>query len=458
MDIGISKRSIKKFLKKHKWLLIILLAAVLLRLAFGAIVFNNFGDKGFYPAVNEDAGQYWQLSKNIVRHGVFSISESAPFENETVRVPGYPFFVSLFYRIYPAVWPVMIVQNLIALFNIVLIYAISMLLFRKKAVALIAGLIYAVEPAVIYWNNQLLSETLFTFITLASIYIFIRYVFIEKQHLIPTALAVGALIALANYTRSIAQFILFIFILFSFAIVKLNLRSISRNIIFVLLMVISFSALSAPWMVRGKILTGDYEFSSASTPVGFGRYLYLMYRNSGKSDEEFFQIKKSDMKAETVKYIAQNPLVFAKIHLLAFAPFLMGDSYFTVAGVMYPPLEEKRIITEWLGSWQELKSFLLGHKGAEAFLFFGGKAILLVLNLFALVGILFWLFVFKKNRASALLFLLLIYYFILATGPSGYSRMRHPVNPYIYIFAAVGIYLLIKHIKSKKITANSNSI
>lgn len=431
-------KNIRYFIEQHKHILLILLIAVVLRAFFmGAILYNS-GDKGFYPATSEDAGQYWQLAKNLVEHHGFSQDQSPPFTPEVFRTPGYPFFISIFYRIIPAAWFAIIFQNIIALVIILLIYKIVILLFEKKSIASLSALIYAIEPAVIYWNNQLLSETLFIFILLLSIFFFIKNVFLLKRHVLLTGLCLGSLLALAAYTRAVAQFSLFIFIIFSF----LSFKKIRQRVALILIMVTSFFVLAGPWLIRNKTIINSYDFSAASRGIGFARYMYTVYINLGGDADGFQKNFRDRSKLTSVKYVLKHPLVFAKIHILSFVPFLMSDSYFTVASTIYPSLEKQRIITEWNGSWNRLRSFWFGHQGIEGLLFFSGKAALLIMNFFAFIGIVFWFFIFKKNRMIALFFLCLIYYFILASGITSYSRLRQPVNPYIFIFAAAGIYWL----------------
>jgi len=335
--------NIKDFFKRNKYLIFILFAAILLRAFFFAAILHNFGDRGFYPRNSDDTEQYLQLAKNLVKYNVFSMSDSPPFENQSFRTPGYPVFISFFYKIIPAVWFVIIFQNLIALAIVLLIYGLAILLFQRKIIALLASLIYAIEPAVIYWNNQLLSETLFTFLILFCVFIFIRNICVYKKYILPTALALGAVISLIGYTKPIAQYLLIIFILFCLIFFTLKIKNFFQCVLFILLMVASFSILSAPWLIRNKVLIGSYDFSSVSNNIGFLRQLDMMYRNTGGNLEDLNKIKKDEAKVAAIKYIAKHPLAFVKINLLSSIPFLMGDSYFTAATVIYPPLEKQRI-------------------------------------------------------------------------------------------------------------------
>lgn len=437
-------------IRQNKHLLLILFIAVLLRALFFAAVLQNFGDKGFYPHNSEDSEQYFRLARNLVLNNVFSQDAAPPFHEELVRPPGYPFFLSVLFRAIPSAWFAIIFQNIVALCIVILIYGIAMLLFQKKFIALAAALFYAVEPTVIYWNNQLLSETLFAFIILAAVYVFIKNTIIKRQHFLATAMSVGALLAIANYTRSIAQFILLIFVLAGLLIIKKSFKNVAQGFLFLLLMIASFFVLSAPWMMRGKVLFNSYEFSASSGGLGFRRQLETMYLNTGDNMDDFRKIGGKDEKIATVKYILRHPLIFAKINLLSSVIFLMGDGYFTTATAIYPPLQKQRVGIEWWGSGREFVGFLKGHRGAEAALFFGGKIIILSLNLIALSGVVFWLWKYKKHRAILFLFLILIYYFILASNRTSYSRFRQPVNPYIYIFAASGIYWIYGYIKSRR--------
>jgi len=440
----------KEFLRRNKYLILIVATGILLRAIFFAATFYNFGDKGFYPHNSEDSEQYFQLARNLVLHNVFSLDSAPPFGNEIFRVPGYPFFISLFYRIIPAAWPAIIFQNLLAIAIVILIYAMAVLLFQNKSVALIAAGIYAFEPGVIYWNNQLLSETLFTFLIFLAAYLFLRNIMSRQKFILPTALSVGALVSFANYTRPTAQFTLLIFLIFVFLNLGAGRRNIVKSLCSALLILMSFAVLSAPWVIRNKIIANTYDFSSSSSDLGFRQYLWMMYENRGE-DPTKLDLTGSELKLETVKYIARHPFSFLEVHLANLAPFFMGDSYFTAAATIYPPLERQRVTMEtWFHSWNQIYDGFKNHKGAEAVLFFGGKAVLLLLNIFILAGIIYWFFLFKKKRIELIFLISLIYYFVLATGPRAYSRFRQAANPYIFILVALGIYWLREYLKSRK--------
>jgi len=422
-----------------------------LRIIFFGFILHNFGDKGFYPHNSEDSEQYLTLAKNLSEHSVFSRNETSPFENEFFRTPGYPFVISIFYRFIPVAWPTVLFQDLLALFVIVIIYKLCILLLRKKSIALLAAAIYACEPAVIYWNNQLLSETLFTFILVVSVYIFVKKILINRQVNPLAFLVTGALLACLNYVRPVAQFILLVFVIFSLAVIKkINFCSFFRYFVAILLMVAAFIILISPWAARNKVLFNTFDLSSASKTVAFRKYLTMTYLNVGDNVAEIGDIKMNDLKLVTLKYIAAHPIAFMEVHLSNMIPFFLGDSYFTTAAAIYPPLEQQRVVFEtWFYSWKDiLKIPVLQYRGVGGVIFLGGKAILLILNLFALFGVLYWIFGFKDNRISAVFLLFLIYYFVLATGVASYSRFRQPVNPYIYIYIALGVYGFAYKIKN----------
>lgn len=88
---------------------------------------------------------------------------------------GWPFFLSLIYRITgPYVIVGLVVNVLLSTLIVALIYAISMQMFRRRFVALSAAIAYSVLPSQIEWNAILGSEELFTALLLISLYFYVK--------------------------------------------------------------------------------------------------------------------------------------------------------------------------------------------------------------------------------------------------------------------------------------------
>lgn len=88
---------------------------------------------------------------------------------------GWPFFLSLIFRITGANVIVGLAVNVILSTVIVLmIYHISLRLFHKPSVALAGAIAYSLLPSQIEWNAVLGSEELFTALLLVAVYLYLR--------------------------------------------------------------------------------------------------------------------------------------------------------------------------------------------------------------------------------------------------------------------------------------------
>lgn len=108
---------------------------------------------------------------------------------------GYPFFLSVLFRVTgPSVIAGLMVNALLSVGMVLLVYALTLQIWRRRAVALAAGLAYTLLPSGIEWNAALGSEELFTFLLLLALWLYVRST--------PTLVA-GVLLGLACDVRPI---------------------------------------------------------------------------------------------------------------------------------------------------------------------------------------------------------------------------------------------------------------
>lgn len=446
------KQSIQNFWNNYKALTVILILALAARIVFFSSVLSNFGSSGFANPVNEDAGEYVALAKNFAQSGIFSRELSPPFFPERLRTPGYPIFLAVFYRLIPAIPFLAAVQNIFFLAGIVILYHIGQLVTGNKLSSLIAAGFLAFEPSGLYWNNQLTTESFFTVILLSGIFCFLYFFKYQKKRFIFYS---GFFLGFALLIRPVTEYLGIIF-LFSFILWSLLLKLVwKKAVLGALLFLLGFSLVAAPWMARNQILFGTTSVSTMN--VGFGKYLraihnelgiYVDYTNYGgvrRSEVERLSLVRKD----ALRTIVAHPLIFAKIHLLGLVPFFFGDGYLTAFGVVFPHITEARVITNWSGAPEEFLSFLSGHRGFEGFVFWLGKFVWLNIFILAISGFIQSYRVGGAHRRTALFFLLIVYYFALASGVGSYSRFRFPVNPLLFYFAALGVLVLAKKMKNR---------
>ncbi|MBI2099182.1 glycosyltransferase family 39 protein [Candidatus Uhrbacteria bacterium] len=437
------------FVRNHRTEIIIFCLAFAARLVFFHLIFWRYGEIGFAPPINDDSEGYLRLAINLLRRGVFSISAAEPFAPDAFRTPGYPLFVSIFYGATGAIAAVILAQNIIAGFLAVFIYRLG-LKFGKIA-GLAAAALFSFDPTGIYWNNQLLSETLFATLLFFAVYFLgkalddFRY-----RHLTLAA----AFLAASAYIRPVSTYLLpplAVLLLIFLAIIKKI--KFSRALLACLVFFITGAALLAPWYLRNRFLFGVADMSSASGDVGMGKYgaaIRAALPDAPMTEEmkrlaaDAVNLKSSNqlLSSEAEKrlagiYIRKYPLTFIKIISASFIPFFLGDGLQISLSVIFPDLSASRVITDWNGNPVQLLSFLRGRIGLGAAVFWGGKLIWLTITAFMVLGLATAL-VKKRAFSLTLLFAAVIFYFALGSGIGSYSRFRYPVNPFIFILAGYG--------------------
>lgn len=426
------------FLNKNKFIVYILFAGLILRLIYFLIILRNFGSEGFYLTANGDAVEYLGLAKQWLAHNTFQNLQNLS-QPEIFRMPGYPLFIAFFYKLMPAVALPILVQNLVFVVFIFLFYKFCESLLENKRVALVASGFLAVEPSVIYWNNQLLTESFFTIMIFLAVCC--AFIFSLRKRMVYPALA-GLFFSLATFIRPAGEYLLLAFLVFWGILFFTKKISLRKFILAASVFISVFILVLSPWLIRNKAIFGTYGISNSSVN-GFGKYLSVIDNETGKESPPLDNTNPLRgavvLQREAMSAIWQHPVIFSKTYILSLAPFFFGDAYLSVFGRVAPFFEKARIITNWKGGAGEFLSFFKGHGGAEAFVFFGGKIVWALIIIFAVAGLIYWIFRYKKQYPMLIFLILVIFYFSLASGVGAYSRFRFPVNPYIFLLAAMGI-------------------
>src|SRR3989344_9578370 len=108
------------FPKKKFWFLYFLM--LVLELTVAGVILSRFGFN-FYQG--GDSPGYMLLAKNLVEHGVFSLSDAPPYIPSNIRTPGYPLFLALIYFIFHSFVPAIFLGAAAAAFAAPLVYLIA---------------------------------------------------------------------------------------------------------------------------------------------------------------------------------------------------------------------------------------------------------------------------------------------------------------------------------------------
>jgi 4-amino-4-deoxy-L-arabinose transferase-like glycosyltransferase len=388
----------------------------------------------------------------LLARGSFTVGGVPQLE----RTPGYPLLLAV------GLWSGQVLAVTIAI-QVVLsalttfgVFVVARAVTSDARSGLIAATVYAFEPISIEGTSAISTESLFTFIVVWGIALIVTYVRAPKL----TALLGGtALLSCAAYVRPAGYYLSFGLLAF-LALVRVAARDWRRLSDLALAGAVAV-AIVLPWHVRNRAL----DFRGFSSVSAVNMYFYnaaaVEARLQGRSyadvqtawgyrDGSVYLALHPEqatwspgrrftyMSAEGTRIVKSNLLLYARIHAagmlrVAFDPGALSllrsyGLYEGNSGVL------SVIVTNGLvaGIRQILQTNLLGFVSLGMF----GVALVVVYAL-ALRG---WLGDRRALDPAVLLLVLSVAYFIIiAGGPVGVGRFRHPAMPFVCVLAAMGL-------------------
>jgi len=407
---------------------------ILLALALRAIYIVQIQDSPYYHYPQIDALWHHLWAQEIASGEI--IGKEVFF-----RAPLYPYFLGAIYAVFgDGPLAPRIIQSLIGTASCLLIFLIARRLFNRKIAAL-AGLIAAAYPLFIYFDNELLLETLFIFLMLLMFFFALK----AKEHLTGRRLFLtGLFCGLSAITRPTILIALPIILYYLFLHDRTGVFNLRRLLIGLLLLLGGMAVAIAPVTIRNYAVGRDFvpiayqggvNFWIGNNPQADGKTAaapgyykaYQEYQDNVKFSSARIAEERQGRRlkpSEISDYWYGQGLEFIRTKPLAFLGLSLKKLYFTWNAY---ELEGNRDIYSQRAH-SSLFAVLLWHKliGFP----FGLLAPL------ALAGIIIMLMNFKKNIfLLGFLFsyqLALILYFTT-------SRLRLPTLPFLIILAAVAI-------------------
>jgi 4-amino-4-deoxy-L-arabinose transferase-like glycosyltransferase len=405
-------------------LTIIVGLAVATRLALVA----SFGDQ---PLAIWDERDYDVLASNLVKYGEFAFE---PGKRVSLRPPLYPGIVAAVYSVagignHQAV---RYIQIVLAGATVLLVYDLGRRLFDSR-IGLCAAAWYAFYPSLVAYCGLLLTETLFTFLLVATLCALTRAV--SNDSLRYVALA-GVLLGLAALTRSVLW-------LFPGPAILLLANywpgSLPRRLFASAVFAGAFAAALAPWSMRNSelertfiavdsmggrnLMMGNYEHTplartwAAIEIEGEQSWHQVLRRKrpeaAGMTQGQFDKLAMR----EGIRYALANPGLTLQRDAIKFLAF-WGLERELIAGVMQGRF----------GAWSKLGVAAAGAAIA------GTYAASLVLALFGL-----FLFAPKDRFLRAAIVTTVLFICALHTLSFGHSRYHLPLMPLLFPFSAVAL-------------------
>lgn len=442
--------SFKKYYqeKSMKWWHIFLIALAV-RFLLMVLLWNQFGDQFYLDTVTGDAPGYLSVGKSIAEgrgfqyHGITS----------ALRTPMYPLFLSAFYYFHLPLWLVPVAQDILGAITGVLLFLIGVRCFSKQAGA-IAGLLWAFEPYNAFLGNTIMSEALFIFLFVLSVYYFCCWYDCGRHKF---SAITGFVLGLAVLTRPIAPFILAAVFLF-FLIMRRWKINRGKVVISggVFLAVFCFTIM--PWLWRNYRVFGVADFTPVVINYAFYSRIMPMAVTIERSvtpaeaslivDRELhdkipdFAPTKFDhtfeytpqLKSEATAALKRHWPVIITNHLKALVPGIFVTGWGEFLNYFWPT---------WNQNDPWLTGLLREGKYIKAFGTLGNP-----FKLTLVLGAIGWIYVYlrvlktvitkRKNSVVWLLFTLAVLFVLLAVQPP--MNVRYRMSSFPFLFLLFGAY------------------
>lgn len=392
-------------------------------------------------ALTPDSATYLVPAANIADHGEFSSSPAAPFTAETFRTPGYPFFLSFFFRDgVPRVGTVLWVQVGLGALSAGVLFLAGVRLWGRAAPGVWAGLCLAVDFVTVLYGAFVLTETLFLFLLLLAFWALAATLDRPRPLLLAAA---GLGLGLAALVRPVG-FFLFLAVAPVLA-VSWRRRGVPGRRPLLLFLAASF-ALPGAWMVRNKLRADVFAFTTIDRALIHVRLALLNVEKTNASfDQSLAAIQSEADRAETgahsnrwaLRRLAAQSGAHAALLIKETARFWLGNSFKAAAWVLAadPAYDPSRVPAYAKDGFLAQGSRLMrSHPllGAGALLF---MAFLGVNYGLAGGGALRGGAAFFRDARVLLVVVPIAYFYLLSIGSVAHARLRIPAMPFVFLLA-----------------------
>lgn len=430
-------------------LLLVIGVALLLRIA--PCFYHHFDPQYVF---SPDSALYVDLAENLLAGRGFMRTPSSPYDllenpwpKEVFRTPGYPLFLAGFFLLFGKLFSALILfQIFIDVATLFLVYRLTERLFSQRE-ALIAGALFALSPTHIVQANMIMSDILFAFLVMATIFGALYY--IQKSSL-RHAIAIGGLCALASVVRPVA------FLLAPLLALYILYRS--RRVLPPTLFLCIALTFPTAWSVRNEKITGTF---SAGSALDFNLYLLtaakIKSHVDGTTRNEAFDSLFYQAREQIER---QGPAAWGEAlreagagYLTGYPAILMQESMLSL-GEMVLAGERRHLFRIFgdLHAGSAEPSISESKRGFVAFIsnaFSRDPVEFSVIALQVMCGAAVWLFALvggihmwkHKQRSESLLFICIIGYFLAVSLMVASARMRVPFTGVLVILAAHGMYV-----------------
>ena len=196
-------RAILELIRVNKVFLVVLLALVI---RIVAIVSIDDPQRVPRSLAESDARTYYVLSQNLISGIGYRYTPDG--EPTAKRTPGYPIFIAMIFKVFGRNFnAVRVAQAILDVITTAMVFALTNMLFGNKRASLLASAVYAIYPPGILMTTYILTETLYTFLLVASVVALVLALMGKMKSM---SLASGIFFGLSNLTRPVGIFVPFV--------------------------------------------------------------------------------------------------------------------------------------------------------------------------------------------------------------------------------------------------------
>lgn len=384
---------------------IVILIFVALALRLGTAV-------GIHQLPVDDALAYDKLAMHILSSKGFTGDDGLP---TSLRPPFYSLFLTIIYFVFGHSYEaVKISQAIIGTCSVILFYLIGRRLY-SEIVGGIAAIMAAVYSSYIVLTGLLLTETLFTFLLVLSVFLFLR---VNDRPTLRNAIFLGMTMGFLTLTRSTAMALPLVFAaMLYFTVAKEKPVKILYIPAAVLL---SFCLIIGPWVCRNTALYGRPVLISTNGGLN-------AYQSVSPIREKIFGMIPSDENIERASRMTNEA---------------ERDSFLFSKAI-------EKIIREPVKAMKFAVMRSLFYWGFFDWEVQSGKEYNYLYAFILPFFILSCVSSLKKVEASRILFVIIAYFFLPLILSQGTVRYRLPIDGYIFILGAYSMVDLYEKSKNR---------
>ncbi|MCX7712008.1 MAG: glycosyltransferase family 39 protein [Clostridia bacterium] len=383
-----------------------------------------------------DCGNYINAAKNMLNYGVFCEVSVIPPYPGIFRTPAYPALIALIYSLTGYSDAVVVfTQIILSSLTCVMVYLIASK-YASNTAAVLMSVILAVDIVSIKSTNEIMTETLFTFVIMILVAVFTDFIEKCRKHGIVLA---GILCGIGALVRPILlYFFLSVPILLAYYFKRDKRRIVTYSVLFIF----TYAMFVVPWIYRN--LSVGYRGFAAVQEVNI--YIYkagwIEQRLMGTPDIDYIDFDGQYAKVYEIlakRGISNTPYNRAKLYKELGMKTLLENP---LLALKYQQIYTARVFTS-LGAesvLSHIQKFLPGIIKPAVWV--------LVINFYkALLWGSYFLFVigvfsrksWDESRGMIFILALFAYLAVLSGEWGAESRFRVPLMPLILVISAIGV-------------------